>query len=46
MTQAQYKGHTFKTLSAFIAWAKRNGVTVISERDRQVTIIPPTLPKL
>ena len=46
MTQAQYKGHTFKTLSAFIAWAKLNGVTVISERDRQVTIINPTLPKL
>ena len=46
MTQAQYKGHTFKTLSAFIEWAKLNGVRVISERDRQVTIINPTLPKL
>ena len=46
MTQAQYKGRKFKSLSTFIAWAKLNGVTVISERDHTVTIINPMLPKL
>ena len=45
MPQLQYKGHTFKSLSAFIEWAKLNGICVISERDRQVTIINPTPPK-
>lgn len=26
-----YQGHTFKTLPAFIGWAKANGLIVISE---------------
>ena len=41
-----YRGHTFTSLTAFIEWAKLNGVRVISERDRTVTIINPPLPKL
>ena len=41
-----YQGRTFTSIADFIAWAKLNGVQVISERDRTVTIINPTLPKL
>lgn len=46
MTQAHYKGHTFTSIADFITWAKLNGVQVICERDRTVTIVNPTLPKL
>ena len=41
MTQAQYKGRTFKSITAFIEWAKLNGVCVICEQERQVSLINP-----
>ena len=39
----QYNGETFSSPAAFIDWAKRNNLRVISEDTRRVTIHNPTL---
>lgn len=38
MLELRYKGQTFYSISDLITWAKRNGVRVITEKNRQVTI--------
>lgn len=38
MMQIRYNDKTFRTLSDFIAWAKVNGIRVITEVNREVVI--------